>query len=101
MVLTQLKSLIESLAEIESVKDSRSWFKRCVVDPNLTTVLPKIVPSLKKVVQTQNLEIVFENALTVTGSEWNSFVKSLKKLHPVNKVQAKFIGKKELSCNLF
>jgi len=97
--LAPFTNLIESIAEINSLKNSRIWLKRGSYNNGNISVLQGLMPSLKKVVQKQNLEIVFENTFStaITQFKWNSFVSSIQNLHPENKIRAKFIGKKAVS----
>jgi len=57
-----LRAIIESLAEVDSLKTSKIHLKRCNNVEPINLSLEQLVTSFKRVVQTQNVEIIFEDS---------------------------------------
>lgn len=89
----KLQNLLECLAGIESLRDTRVYIKKC---HTITySGLQGLLSPLKEIAQKFNLEIVFDDCLnSITVIEWWSFVKALKKLSHPHTIRAKFIGNK-------
>ena len=87
-----LEELLEDLTEIKSLKTSRIYFKGCGLRASCNSIGKRLLPALKKVVQTQNVEIVFNDAFFgFMLFKKRAPLKSIKNLHHSNKIKVRFI----------